>query len=115
MVPFTTYPPAGSTNPRDLWRWLERYEAERHARVRRAILQALEPYRAVHPDIVAVYLRALRDRATEVRMTAVDIVSRIDEPRAREALRERMQRERRRDVRRVLDALEPLPEPGGDG
>jgi len=26
MVPFTTYPPEGSTNPRDLWKWLERYE-----------------------------------------------------------------------------------------
>ena len=26
MVPFTTYPPAGSVNPRDLWRWMERYE-----------------------------------------------------------------------------------------
>ena len=26
MVPFTTYPPQGSTNPRDLWNWLEEYE-----------------------------------------------------------------------------------------
>jgi hypothetical protein len=26
MVPFTTYPPAGSTNPRDLWKWLMTYE-----------------------------------------------------------------------------------------
>ena len=26
MVPFTTYPPDGSANPRDLWRWLESYE-----------------------------------------------------------------------------------------
>ena len=26
MVPFTTVPPAGSTNPRDLWKWLEAYE-----------------------------------------------------------------------------------------
>ena len=26
MVPYTTYPPYGSTNPRDLWKWLESYE-----------------------------------------------------------------------------------------
>jgi Protein of unknown function (DUF3604) len=26
MVPYTTYPPAGSPNPRDLWRWLQTYE-----------------------------------------------------------------------------------------
>ncbi len=26
MVPFTMTPPMGSTNPRDLWRWLETYE-----------------------------------------------------------------------------------------
>lgn len=26
MVPFTTYPPAGSINPRDLWKWLTTYE-----------------------------------------------------------------------------------------
>jgi hypothetical protein len=28
MVPFTTVEPTGSTNPRDLWKWLEEYEAE---------------------------------------------------------------------------------------
>ena len=27
MVPFTTVEPTGSTNPRDLWKWLEEYEA----------------------------------------------------------------------------------------
>ena len=26
MVPMTTYPPAGSVNPRDLWKWLATYE-----------------------------------------------------------------------------------------
>jgi hypothetical protein len=26
MVPYTTYPPQGSPNPRDLWKWLARYE-----------------------------------------------------------------------------------------
>ena len=28
LVPFTTIAPLGSTNPRDLWRWLEDYEAK---------------------------------------------------------------------------------------
>ncbi len=27
MVPFTTYPPQGSENPRELWKWLADYEA----------------------------------------------------------------------------------------
>ena len=26
MVPYTTSPPYGSINPRDLWKWLESYE-----------------------------------------------------------------------------------------
>jgi len=26
MVPYTTMPPTGSTNPRDLWKWLQQYE-----------------------------------------------------------------------------------------
>jgi len=32
-VPYTTYPPAGSTNPRDLWKWMHDYEAQTHGRV----------------------------------------------------------------------------------
>jgi len=28
VVPYTTYPPYGSPNPRDLWKWLESYESE---------------------------------------------------------------------------------------
>jgi Protein of unknown function (DUF3604) len=28
MSPYTTIPPAGSPDPRDLWRWMETYEAE---------------------------------------------------------------------------------------
>jgi hypothetical protein len=28
MVPFTTYPPQGSANPRDLWKWLAAYETK---------------------------------------------------------------------------------------
>jgi hypothetical protein len=33
MVPFTTYPPAGSTNPRDLWKWMQDYETRTQGRV----------------------------------------------------------------------------------
>jgi hypothetical protein len=33
MVPFTTYPPAGSSNPRDLWAWMARYEERTGGRV----------------------------------------------------------------------------------
>jgi len=28
MVPYTTIPPQGSTNPRDLWKWLDAYESK---------------------------------------------------------------------------------------
>lgn len=28
MVPYTTTPPYGSSNPRDLWKWMQTYEAE---------------------------------------------------------------------------------------
>ena len=33
MVPFTTYPPAGSANPRDLWKWMLDYESTTRGRV----------------------------------------------------------------------------------
>jgi hypothetical protein len=33
MVPFTTYPPAGSINPRDLWNWMRDYEKRTRGRV----------------------------------------------------------------------------------
>jgi hypothetical protein len=32
-VPYTTFPPQGSTNPRDLWKWMESYEQETKGRV----------------------------------------------------------------------------------
>ena len=94
---------------------LERYNAERHPAVRRAILQALEPYQAASPDILPTYLRALRARSPEIRMAAVDIISRVDDQRARDGLRERMERERHRDVRRVLDAIAASSQDPGGG
>ena len=82
---------------------LERFKSEKHQRVRLALLLALEALQEGRPEVLAALIRALRDRSTEVRMCAVDIISRIHEPSAREALLSRNRRERRRDVRRVLD------------
>ncbi len=92
---------------------LEQLETEKHPRVRRALLLALEPVAAGDPAVLPVFIKSLRDRDTQVRMTAVDIVSRIDDPRAREAVRERHKREGRRDVRRVLE--QAMKRIGGDG
>jgi hypothetical protein len=33
LVPFTTYPPTGSINPRDLWKWMADYEKRTNGRV----------------------------------------------------------------------------------
>ena len=33
MVPYTTMAPAGSTNPRDLWKWMRTYESQTKGRV----------------------------------------------------------------------------------
>jgi len=33
LVPYTTYPPQGSENPRDLWKWMEGYENKTQGRV----------------------------------------------------------------------------------
>ena len=76
---------------------------DRHPTVRRAALLGLEPLYRTDPQIVPAFIKALRDAKTEVRITAVDIVSRIDDPTARDAILRRNKRERRRDVRRALD------------
>ena len=75
---------------------------DKHPRVRRAALLALEPFEPTNPEILPALLRALRDRKPEVRMTAIDIVSRIDAPQAKEAILIRNKREHDGDVRRVL-------------
>lgn len=75
---------------------------DRSPRVRRAALLALEPFAGHDPEITPAFLQALTDRATDVRMAAVDAVSRLDAPAAREAILKRWKRERRKDVRRVL-------------
>ena len=91
---------------------LETLRIEKQPRVRRAILLGLEPLQQGDPQILPVFIKALRDKDTEVRMAAVDIVSRVDDPRAREAILLRNKRERRRDVRRVLSmAMRRLGQP----
>jgi HEAT repeat protein len=82
----------------------ERLASDSDAQVRRAALLGLEVYYKTHPDVLPAFIGALRDRSVEVRMTAADVVSRIDEPSARDAIRQRYRRERRKDVRRVLKA-----------
>lgn len=82
---------------------LQALRTDRAAEVRRAALLGLEPLQARHPDVLPAFIAALRDRKTEVRMTAVDVVSRIEDPRARAAIVSRRKREQRRDVRRVLE------------
>jgi HEAT repeat protein len=81
---------------------LDILRTDKHPLVRRAALLGLEPLPRTSPDILPAFLAALRDRKPEVRMTAIDIVSRIDDPRAREAIRKRNRWERDRNVRRVL-------------
>jgi len=81
---------------------LNALRTEKQPKVRRAALLGLEPLQKSDPQILQAFLKALRDKDTEVRMAAVDIVSRIDVPEAREAILLRNKRERRRDVRRVL-------------
>lgn len=88
-------------------RLIERFHNDLHPRVRRAAVMGLEPSAAQDASILPVLIAAMEDRASEVRMAAVDIVSRIDDPRARDALHLRQRRERRRDVRRVLKQAMP--------
>ncbi|MBI3087803.1 MAG: HEAT repeat domain-containing protein [Candidatus Omnitrophica bacterium] len=82
---------------------VERLTRERSWNVRLNLVLALEPLADQSPAVMPALIRALRDRKAEVRMAAVDAVSRLDHPDAREAIRLRWRRERHRDVRRVLE------------
>ena len=81
---------------------LEALRHDKHPTVRRAALLGLEPLQQSNPDILPAFIAALRDKSTEVRITAVDIVSRVDHPRAKEAILKRNKREYNRNVRRAL-------------
>jgi len=82
---------------------IERLRDDRDPDVRLAVILALEPFHGQDPAIDRALIDAMRDRNSYVRMAAVDVVSRIDQPEAKEALRVRSRRERHRDVRRVLE------------
>jgi len=81
---------------------LNALKTDKHPDVRRAALLGLEPLQASSPDILPAFIKALKDKKTEVRMTAVDIVSRIDDPKAKDAIRTRAKREHNGNVRRAL-------------
>ncbi len=92
---------------------LESLRTDQAERVRRATLLGLEPFQQSSPEILPAFLKALHDQDPKVRIAAVDIVSRIDDPRARAAVFTRNRREQDRDVRRVLNLamkrLKPSP------
>ena len=103
---------AAIEGPQSVPTLLDALKTEKSARVRRAALLGLEPLQLSSTEVLPAFLKALRDKDTEVRMAAVDIVSRIDDPRAREAILLRAKREQRRDVRRVLAmALKRMGQP----
>jgi len=81
---------------------MDKLKSDKQPMVRRAILLGLEPLQEADQRVLPEFIGALKDHNTEVRMAAVDIVSRINDPRARDAIRTRAKRETRRDVRRVL-------------
>ena len=81
---------------------LETLTTDPDVRVRRAALLGVEPFSASDPAVLPACLAALRDRKAEVRITAVDIVSRMDDPRAKDAIRARFKREHDPNVRHAL-------------
>ncbi|MBI2104787.1 MAG: HEAT repeat domain-containing protein [Candidatus Omnitrophica bacterium] len=93
---------AAMQGPAAIPQLLQSLRGDRHPAVRRAALLGLEPLREHDPELIPAFIAALRDRHPEVRLTAVDIVSRIDHARAREAIFLRNKRERNRNVRRAL-------------
>ncbi|OGX13606.1 MAG: hypothetical protein A2Z92_04770 [Omnitrophica WOR_2 bacterium GWA2_63_20] len=91
---------------------LERVQRDRSPAVRLHAILALEPFVAQEASTVPVLIKALRDRQPDVRIAAIDVVSRIDHSEARDALKVRWERERHRDVRRVLEsAMQRIGEP----
>lgn len=83
---------------------LERLQQDRSPAVRLQSMLAIEPFVGQDASALPLLLKALRDRQPDVRITAIDVVSRIEKPEAKEALTLRWKRERHRDVRRVLEA-----------
>ncbi len=80
----------------------ERAQKDKKPVVRRAAILGLEPFLEKDESLAPFMIQMLRDRNPEVRMTAADIVSRINEPKAHEALRKQAKRENNRDARKVF-------------
>ncbi len=80
----------------------ERLKTDKQPAVRRAVILGLEPLLAKDPSLVPLMIDSLDDRSPEVRIAALDVVSRIDQPDARNAVRARAKKEGNRDVRKVL-------------
>jgi len=83
---------------------LERLANDPDPLVRQAALLGAEPFMEGSPEILTAAIGAMQDKDTQVRMVAVDIVSRSDKPDAQQAIRTRLKRESRPDVLRVLEA-----------
>lgn len=82
---------------------IEALARDQYPDVRRAALLAMEPFESGDDRVLHAMMSALTDPHFEVRITAVDAVSRVDDPAAREAIRERRKRENDRNVRRAID------------
>lgn len=80
---------------------IERLKRDRAPRVRVAAVLGLEVLE--DPRVLPALIDRLKDRSAEVRMAAVDSVSRFEQPDAKAAILKRAKRERDRDVRRVLE------------
>ena len=81
---------------------LQKLKTDRHPSVRMAALFSLEPFQAQDPAILPAFIETLRDRSALVRMAAVDVVSRVKDPRAKAAILAHDKIEHRPDVRKVL-------------
>ena len=78
--------------------------SDKHPRVRRSVIQGLEPLVNSSPEILQIFISRLKDRNPQVRMAVIDALSRIASPRAQEAILLHRRREHNRDVKRVLNA-----------
>ena len=81
---------------------LERMAGDNDGSVRRAALLGLETLREQDPRIPPAMLAMLNDRNPEVRMSAMDAVSRFGTPEAAEALVARQKVEKYGDAKKVL-------------
>jgi len=71
--------------------------------VRREVLLALEPMLEEMPAVLDVAIQALKDQRTRVRVTAVDMLSRMDDPKAKQALLKSSKQYQPPAVRMVLN------------